>query len=566
MFARCCVRGLLLLCLGTSLVGCSNQGLDSVQVTPATQALTVGQTAQFTATGTYGNASHPSTQNITSLVTWASNAPSVATISATGVATAVGAGTTTITATSSGFNGPISSSATLTVTGTGGGANGGSIASISVIPGTQSVSSPTQTSQFLAIGTTSSGATVNLTNQVTWNSSSTQIATVGATTGLATGVAKGTSTITALYSNASGGTVVTGSATFTIVGGTTQQFTAVTILPSSQTLSTLNETAQFIALATSGTTGLQQDVTSSPQITWTSSNPTIGSVSPGGVAKDLGAGASTITAVLTNSDGSVVSNSATLTTTLTSTPEDLLSMAIIPSSITVGNLQDSGQFLAIGTFSTPPYTRDITNSVQWITSAPNVFPVTTNCGSGAPANCSPAPLAGSQNGGVASAYGNGTGVIAAEYTGTDKATVAATATFACPLVLPTATNPGSCFLGSQAPALLSTLTVYNEGLNNNDPLSNNTNWLVTASSATGTPYVIHCGPGWTNNGQSGGSVCTATYPVGTTVTLTAPPQSGVSFGGWSSNCAISPNPSIATGTNTCTVILSTDETVGAIFN
>jgi hypothetical protein len=491
----------------------------------------------------------------------------VATISATGIATAVGAGTTTITGSASGFNGPVSSSATLTVTGSsGGGTAGGSIASISIIPGTQSVSSPTQTSQFLAIGTTSSGATVNLTNQVAWNSSGTQIATINATTGLATGVSQGTTTITALYSNTAGGTVVTGTATLTVAGGTTQQFTAVTILPNSQTLSTLNQTAQFIALATSGTTGLQQDVTNSPQIKWTSSNPTIGLVSPGGVAKDLGAGASTITAVLTNSNGSVVSNSATLTTSLTSTPQDLLSMTIIPSSITVGNLQDSGQFLATGTFSTPPYTRDITNSVQWITSAPNVFPVTTNCGSGAPANCSPAPLAGSQNGGVASAYGSGNGVIVAEYTGTDKATVAATATFACPLVAPTATNPGSCNPGSQAPALLSTLTVYNEGLNNNDPLSNNTNWLVTAPSATGTPNVIHCGPGWTNNGQSGGSVCTATYPVGTTVTLTAPPQSGVSFGGWSSTCAISPNPSVATGTNTCTVTLSTDETVGAIFN
>src|SRR5258708_6885628 len=117
MFARCCVRGLLLLCLGSSLVGCSNSGLDSVKVSPPAQALAVGQTAQFTATGTYGNGSHPSVQNITSLVTWTSGTPSVATVSASGIATAVGAGTTTITATSTAFNGPTSSSATLTVTG-----------------------------------------------------------------------------------------------------------------------------------------------------------------------------------------------------------------------------------------------------------------------------------------------------------------------------------------------------------------------------------------------------------------------------------------------------------------
>jgi uncharacterized protein YjdB len=582
MFARCSVRELLLpcliLCLGSSLIGCANNGLDSVQVTPASQALTVGQTAQFTATGTFGNAKSLSTQNITTSVTWTSSVPAVATISAAGIATAVGAGTTTITASTSSYNGHVSSSATVTVTGSSGGSSGGSIASLAIIPASQAVASPTQTSQFIAIGTTSSGATVNLSNQVAWTSSSPQIATINASTGLATGVGKGSSTITAIYNNTTGGTVVTGTATFTVLGGTTQQFTSLTILPNAQTLTVLNQQAQFIALATSGVTGLQQDMTSSPQIKWTSSAPTIGSVGSTGIAKDLGAGSSTITAVFTNSDGSVVSNSATLATSLTAVPQDLLSLSIIPSTLGVLNLQGTGQFLATGSFSTPPYTRDLTNSVQWITTAPNVFPVTTNCGSGAPANCSPAPLAGSQNGGVASAYGSGGAVMVAEYTGKDGATQTATATFTCPLVEPspavppTATSPGtpaipgSCYPGSQAAALLSTLTVYNEGLNNNDPLSNNTNWLITAPSGTGTANVIHCGPGWTNNGGAGGSVCTATYPVGTTITLTAPPQQGVSFGGWSSNCAISPNPAVANATNTCTVTLTSDATVGAIFN
>jgi len=272
MFARCSVWGRLLLCLGSfgfiapTLIGCNNTGLDSVQVTPTTQALTVGQTAQFTAIGTFGNAKKSTTQNITSSVTWTSSVPSVATISAAGIATAVGAGTTIITASTDSFNGHVSSSATLTVTGSSGGSSGGSITSLSIIPSSQAVASPTQTSQFLAIGTTSSGATVNLSNQVAWNSSSPQIATINTTTGLATGVGKGSTTITAIYTNVAGGTVVTGTATFTVSGGTTQQFTALTILPSSQALSTLGQTAQFIALATSGTTGLQQDVTGSPQL------------------------------------------------------------------------------------------------------------------------------------------------------------------------------------------------------------------------------------------------------------------------------------------------------------
>jgi hypothetical protein len=372
MFARCCVRGLLLLCLGSSLVGCSNSGLDSVQVTPPAQALAVGQTTQFTATGTYGNANHLSTQNITSLVTWSSTTPAVATVNASGVVTAVSAGTTTITATSTAFNGPTSSSATLTVTGSSG--TGGS----------------------------------------------------------------------------SGG--------------------------------------------------------------------------------------------------------------------NILSLTIIPSGMVFGSLTSSGQFLAIGTFSTTPTVRDLTNSVKWLTSGPNIFPIT---------NYSPTvPGTGTQNGGVVSAYGASVGnvgaVITAEALDSNGSLATATANVGCPFKAATAPtpatatspatpgDPGSC--NEDVLPLLSTLTVYNEGLNPNTPEKGG-NWLVTASSATGTPNVISCGPG----AGTGNSVCTATYPVGSKVTLTAHARSGVAFGGWSSNCTntgtITPDKD-----NTCTVNLLVDATVGAIFN
>ena len=383
MLARRCVQGLLVLCLGSALAGCSNpSGLDSVQVTPATQSLAVGQTAQFKAIGTFGNASHPSTQDITSTVTWTSTTPTVATVSATGLVTAVAAGTTAITAESTAFNGPVSSSSQLTVTSTGGGPAGGG--------------------------------------------------------------------------GGSGGT-----------GGS------------------------------------------------------------GG---------------------------------------NILSLTIIPSGIVFGSLGDSGQFLAIGTYSTAPTVRDVTNSVTWLTSEPNKFPI-TNYGNGAPAG-------GTENGGVVSAYeasvGNAGATITAEATDSNGSIATATATVGCPLVLPNPpTTPGSCF--NFVPQLLATLTVYNEGLDT-------TNWLITAPSATSTPNVIHCGPGWAADGGAGGSVCTATYPLGTTVTLTAPAQTGVKFGGWSSTCrntgTVNPD-----GPNQCTVTLGgqnvdpngntfylTDVTVGAIFN
>jgi uncharacterized protein YjdB len=557
MHDRVLPRLLILVGIALPIAGCTNPLAVSVSVSPTSQSVAVGQTVQFTALGVYGHGSnHPSSsQDITDSVTWTSSVPAVATISATGVATGVSVGSTTITASINGFTGVVSAKAILTVSSSGGGA--GSPSSIEIIPSTQLVTMVGDTAQFVAIETTATGATVDVTNTATWGSSSQSIATIGASTGLATAVSLGTVTITATY--LSGGNTLTGTATFTVgsgspgTGGSTEEFTAVAIVPGSQSVSASGQTGQFIALATLGANGLEEDVTNSPQITWLSSIPSVATVSSGlasgnGLATGVSQGTSTITALLANPDGSLVSNSATVNVTLTPAPEPLLSLTIVPSSITVGNLLDTGQFLAIGTYSVAPTVRDLTNSVTWSTSAPSVFPVNTN-GSGAP---NPGADAG-----VATAYGNGSATIIAEATDPTTGSIeTATATFSCPLVLPTPTTAGSCFPGSEASALLSTLTVYNEGLNT-------TGWLVTAPSATGTPDVLHCGPGSSGAGL-GGSVCVATYPVGTTVTLTAPAGAGA-FGGWSYNC-IPTSAVTAGGPNTCQVTLTFSDTVGAIFN
>jgi len=350
----------------------------------------------------------------------------------------------------------------------------------------------------------------------------------------------------------------------------------VSVTPDAEALSASGQTSQFVALGTSGSTGLETDVTSSSLIKWSSSIPTVASISATGLATGLSAGTTTINAELTNPDGTVVSSQATVTVSITPAPEPLLSLTVIPSSITVGNLQDTGQFLAIGTYATPPYVRDLTNSpdLQWISDVPSVFPVDTNTGGNAGATA-----------GLVTAFGNGSANIIAEATNPSDGTIqTATATFNCPLTLPNPNGnpptPGSCYPGSQAFALLSTLTIYNEGLNT-------TAWEVTAPSATGTADVLHCGPGWTASGEPGGSVCVATYPLGTTVILTA---TGGNFGGWSYNCTPSdsqgnplPGPTYytAAGPNYCTVTFSqavydsngnlieppnTNVSVGAIFN
>jgi uncharacterized protein YjdB len=562
------VRAFVAACVLIPIAGCSNSIVGSIAVSPTAQSLSVGQTVQFKATGIFPHRTASSTtEDLTNQVTWTSSVPAIATVNSSGLATAVSAGSTTITATTAGYTGTLTATATVTVTGLGSGTGGGgtvvNVSSLAIIPSSQSVSSPGQTGQFIAIGTTSSGATLNLTSQVAWSSSSAQIASISST-GLATAIGQGTATITALYTNSSGGSTITGNATFTVSSGTTQQFTAVTILPGTQSVSASGQTGQFIALATMGGTGLQQDVTNSSQIQWASSIPSIATITSGqpsgnGLVKGVSAGSTTITAELRNVDGSVVSNTAAVAVTLTPAPVPLLSIELIPTSITVGNLQDTGNFIAVGTFSQYPYIRDITNSVTWLSSTPNVFPVVTANGSTANSGV-PA--------GTVTAYGAGSATIIAEANDpaiTGGSIQIATATFTCPI--PTdPPKPGQCYQGSQVPALLATVTIYNEGLNT-------TNWEVTAPSATGTQNVIHCGPGWALNGGTGGSVCVATYPIGTALTLTAP-DTGAKFGGWSTTClppigTISPSPSTETGTNTCTFTISgtnPNVSVGVIFN
>jgi hypothetical protein len=77
-------------------------------------------------------------------------------------------------------------------------------------------------------------------------------------------------------------------------------------------------------------------------------------------------------------------------------------------------------------------------------------------------------------------------------------------------------------------------------------------YLVGAGTGTvvSSPVGINC--------SGSGAGCTAYFPQGSTVKLTATPSSG-SFGGWSANCT-------PDNGNPCSATMNTNQTVGAIFN
>jgi 6-phosphogluconolactonase (cycloisomerase 2 family) len=226
--------------------------LNSITIGPLKPSVALGLTQAFTATGTFQLASGGTAQqDITGQVNWASSDPTVATIDNTGTATAVGQGTTTISATS--CDGLPSNSTTLTVTPP-------TPQSLQVTPATSTIATGA-TVQFTAMEVLSDGSTQAPQHPVTWSSDTATVGPINDTTGLAQGLSAGTANITATESvsnfTASGVlTVQAATARFAYVanngGGCTGNGSI-----SSYTVDTTS-TTPFTPLATTPATGPQQ--------------------------------------------------------------------------------------------------------------------------------------------------------------------------------------------------------------------------------------------------------------------------------------------------------------------
>ena len=242
---------------GSTVLTVSAATLSSIAVTPANPAITAGATQQFTATGTFSDAS---TQNITSSVTWSSSNTGIATIAASGLATSITAGSSTIQATS----GSVHGSTLLTVN-----AVAPTLSSIAVTPANPSIQNGA-TQQFTATGTYSDNSTKNITSTVTWTSATTGVATINSS-GLATSVSAGTSTIEAALGSVNGSTILTVTA-----GGAV--LTTLVVSPQNPVIADAGATQTFTATGhfSDGTT---QNLTNSA--TWSSSNTAAATVSVG---------------------------------------------------------------------------------------------------------------------------------------------------------------------------------------------------------------------------------------------------------------------------------------------
>ena len=299
----------------------------SITVPPLT--LAAGLTGQLAANGSYSDGSNI---NVTNSVSWSSGTPAVATVSSTGLVTAVTPGVAVITGTLNGQN------ATLLITVTSAALNPGGL-NITVPPLTLAAG---LTGQLTAQGSYSDGSTVDVTANVSWTSSAPAIASVGLNSGLVTALQPGTATITGTLNGESATLGVTVSNAVVV---------SVAIAPISPLAAGTSTQLKVTATLSDTTT---QDV--SAQANWLSSNPGVFSVTSTGLATGVTVGSANVSVNVQGVTASLpvtVSNAVLSSLVISST-----------SSINLLNTVRTITFTAIGHYSDGS-TQNVTSSATW---------------------------------------------------------------------------------------------------------------------------------------------------------------------------------------------------------
>jgi len=269
----------------------------SVVVTPSASPLVVGQTAQLTA-----EPRDVSGQVLAGrLVSWSTSAPSVASVSSTGLVTAIAPGGAIISATSEGKAGTVS----VVV-------NPKPVSAVIVSPGQASVTVG-QTTQLTGLVTDEQG-NVLAGRPITFSSSANDVATVSGS-GVVTGIAPGTATITATSEGK------TGTATVTV---TPIPVATVVISPTAPNV-VVGGTVQLSATPRSAS----GQVLSGRTVGWSSGAPSIAAVSATGVVTGVSPGSAVMFA---NVEGVI----GTVTVTVRQVPVETVVVTPATSTVVVG--------------------------------------------------------------------------------------------------------------------------------------------------------------------------------------------------------------------------------------
>ena len=312
--------------VGSATLTVTDAALSTMTISPLAPSIADGTMQAFAITGNFSDGTSRSLTGQAAL----SSSNAAATIdSATGVATAVDPGQSTITAS---FQG-VTASTTLTVT-------AATLTSIAVTPDRANLPSGLNL-QYTATGTFSDGNQQDLSGTVVWSSSLPTTANINSI-GLATAGTPGTTTIGATMQG------VAGQANLTVSAASLSSISISPLAPS-----IADGTTQAFTV-----TGLYSDGSSRSlvgQATLSSSNQAASTIdSSTGVATGVDPGPSTITASF---QGVMAS------TTLTVTAATLVSIAVTPADIDLpsGLTQE---YKAMGTF-TDGDPQDLTSMVIW---------------------------------------------------------------------------------------------------------------------------------------------------------------------------------------------------------
>jgi len=311
---------------GSSSIPSNSPSLSSLAITSASGSIVVGQNEQLTATAKYSDGS---TQNVTSSVKWSSSSAAVATVSNSGVVTALAVGQVKIAATLDSISGSMSVSVTHR------------LVSLSVTSTSNAYTTAVGTSlQFNAFAHYNDGTSSNVTSSAVWKSTAAAIAGIS-NSGLLTPLAAGSAEVEATYNG------MTGSANVSV----TDTLLSLSISPNANAVN-VGSSLQLTAM---GTYQDGKPARAVSGVTWTSSASNLASVSNGLVAGVKG-GSVKITATL----GSL---SASLQLSINPV---LQSITVSPAgpALVVGGQQ---QFRAQGSYNDGSV-QDLTNTVQWSSS------------------------------------------------------------------------------------------------------------------------------------------------------------------------------------------------------